>query len=201
MFGVSMRVCSVRVGELSALLHKIKPSLEKVDLVLFSYGVFPNISYEDEITGTTTHIKTLLKLSKERNAIVVCCANLQLFGEERTSVIVCEVGKLLGICDCNKNKEHKEVRVFLTKFGKLSVIIDNDLFDDTQKEFLQTAKVDFVVHMSKDLKLEKINKALQDKTPDLTIFSLNSTAFLYKNKFLDEVNINFCEFFTKDFKI
>jgi hypothetical protein len=202
-----MKVCVVRACQLNYFLEKIKPSLEEVDLVLLSYQTTKCISYEKEVTGETNTIKTILQASKDLNCLILLGCYFELLGEKTASVLVCEKGELLGIVDAMPQKgtskhKTKHLKLFVTKLGSVGVLAANDLLNDKLRQLTLKFEPRILINIVDEVEIKTWNESLQQKltSDNEVVFSLSSHTFFYKQP-NEPVKLNFCEFFTKDFKI
>jgi hypothetical protein len=205
--GVFMRVCVVSNADLNKFLKGIKPSLQRVDLVLLSFKVFSEINYQSEIENKTESIKQIITLSKELNCIVMAASNYNLFGKNYSSVLVSDRGHLLGIADSvypiSDKTAGKELKIFKTKLGKIGVIVNEDILNIKVAKILKKFGAKFLINICDFFDLEKQNKAVNEagKLADVNLLSINPACSVFYSKKTQKVKINFCEFFTKDYKI
>ena len=157
-------------------LSKIKPNLQKVDLVLISYNLFLQISYKDEIENKTNNIEKIIKLSKELNCVIVAGSNYDLFGKHYSSVLTADKGKLLGIADSvyplSQKASGKELKIYKTKLGKLGIIVNEDIFNLKTAVLLKKFGAKFIINICDFFDIEKQNKAVLEvgKLADKSIF-------------------------------
>lgn len=202
-----MRVCVVSSADLNKFLKQIKPSLQKVDLVLLSKKVFPEINYQSEIENKTQNIKNIIDISKDLNCIAMAASDYNLFGKNYCSILVSDKGHLLGIADSiyptDDKSRGRELKIFDTELGKIGVIANEDILNVKSAKILKQFGVNFLVNICDFFDMEKQNKAVLDSglACGLNLLSVSPKSFIFFNKSTKENEFNFCEFFTKEFKI
>ena len=193
-----MKVCMVREKTLKEFNNTIKPSLQKIDLVLFSSNTIPQISYEKEIINETSIIKNIVNLSKEINASIIVPSVFNLFNEKQFSVLICENGKLIDIISENeKNKIH----LFLLNKKRLALFINNELFKDEIVKETMKCGVDIALSIIEEDKLETISNRLKNlqKEYNSIYLTLTPNRLFSISKENNVVEVNFHDFFVKEF--
>ena len=201
-----MIVCAVRDATLSYFIEHIKPSLKKVDLVLFSFKTIKKIDYESEVLNDTQFIKTFLQLSKQLNCVVLVGSYFELLGETLASILVCERGELLGITDSlssSKKDKIKEIKLFVTKLGSIGVLVNEDLLSEKLRSLMHKFEPRLIINIASEIDMKTWNETLQKQNAIFNdnLISLTNTALFYKEQESNEIKLNFCEFFTKEFKM
>ncbi len=128
----------------------LKDETQSADLLLFGFQGGEEVSYEKELKGETGKFEELARLSKARNAVVVCGLVTDMKGLRRKSALVAENGRILGVSDMlNAFDEEWNVgastRVFETKKGRIGVLVAEDLYFYETAKSLAVAGCDFIV--------------------------------------------------------
>jgi len=123
---------------------------EQADLFVFGFQGLEAVSYERELKGETGYFEELARLSKERNAAVVCGFITDTRGLKRKSVLVAENGRILGVSDMLNVIDGEWnagacARVFETKKGRMGVVVAEDLYFFEVVKALCVAGCDFIV--------------------------------------------------------
>lgn len=126
-FGINLSDFSV-TRALEDEKRKEKPG----GILIHSFGAFPEMDLEKEMTGETDCIRRLTALSKESDGAVFCGARTSVFDMKHISVIVCNKGRLVDIVDRTLNPLGDEftptnkIKIFATDSGKAGLLIDTD---------------------------------------------------------------------------
>ena len=107
--------------------------LEEPDLIVLGFNAVGEVSYERELKGETDFFERVAKLSKAKDAVVVCGCVTDTRGHKRKSAVVAENGKLLGVSDMVNAVDGETaggavVRVYETKAGRIGVVVAQDLY-------------------------------------------------------------------------
>ena len=193
-----MKVCVVREKSLKEFNNTIKPSLQKIDLVLFSLGAIPEISYENEILNKTKVIKEIVNLSKELHASIIMPSIFNLFEEKQFSVLICENGKIIDIVNENiKNKIH----LFLLNKKRLALFNLNEIFKDEIVDETMKCEIDIACIFLNINNIKTLSERLKylQKKYNCIYLVITPKCLLIMDKENNEIDTNFNSFFVKDF--
>ena len=76
-----------------------KTELKDSKLSVFGFGSIGKINYKRELSGEENVLSRFASLSREVNSVLIAGAITNNYGVIKKSVVVCERGKLVGICD------------------------------------------------------------------------------------------------------
>jgi len=193
-----MKVCVVREKSLKEFNNTIKPNLQKIDLVLFSFNTIPQISYEKEILNETSSIKQLINLSKELHTSIVIPSIFDLFDEKKFSVLICENGKLVDIINENENNK---IHLFMLNKKRVAFFTLNEIFKDEIVKQTMKGGVDIVLSILDTQKTELLGEKLKSlqKEYNAICLALTPKCLFSVSKENNALETNFCNFFVKEF--
>lgn len=151
-----MKVCFVSSESVESfcLKNEIK---EKPDLLVFGFNGLGLVSYKKELSGDTEYFSDVAKLSKDLSCTVISGCDTDTYGVFRHSAVVSDGGKILGVQDMTHTIGESEfapggnLRVYLTRAGKIGVIVCEDLFFPEVARVLSLCDAEFIVCLFKSL--------------------------------------------------
>ena len=132
-------------------LNAQKEELSNSKLALFGYGCIGKISYKRELSGEENMLSRFATLSRETSAILLAGAITDNYGVIKKSIIVCERGKLIGICDATLIQSESTFsvggafRVYHLNGLKLGVLVDDDLLNPEGVKAMTLCDADVIV--------------------------------------------------------
>lgn len=155
-----MRICFVSGGDLNA--YGEKQADFAADIVCFSFTALGEVSYEKELKGETSLFEDIALLSKEGKNVVIsgCYSNSR--GIKRKSVVVAELGRILGVSDMVNRLDSSEyragagVKIFDTQVGKIGIVVAEDLYFPQVFETISLCGADFTLCI-----FEELNESLE----------------------------------------
>ncbi len=128
-----------------------KEELSNAKVGVFGFGALGKISYKRELTGEENLLSKFASLSRETGTILLSGAITDNYGVIKKSVVVCEKGKLIGICDATLIQNESAFsgggafRVYYLNGLKLGVLVDCDLFNPEGVKALSLCDADIIV--------------------------------------------------------
>lgn len=163
-----MVFCVVTEGTVSE-----KIALPDCDIAVFGFSCLGNVSYEQEIKGSSEKFECAARLSKSANCGLLCGCRTDSRGLLRKSAAAADRGRLLGISDMNHVLDGEEYKsgsslgFYKLNGCKIGLCIENDLlFPETLKSLTMCGCNAIVV----------ILEELKDGLPPLLI---RAYAYLY----------------------
>jgi len=111
------------------------------DVVLTNYNKV--LDYEKEIFYSQDFISILSDLLRD-DKIFFITLNTNLYGIENRSVLVIDKGVILGVFE-EVGRYNNYLNIIQTKYGRFALLIDNDIYINNLKEYLQKFECDYVV--------------------------------------------------------
>ena len=161
-----MEICFVSAEDAPNYLlsHKWEcGECERVNLTVFGFNGAGEVCYEQELKGETAYFEGIAKLSRLRQGVVVCGCVTNARGHKRSSAVVAEDGKILGVSDALHAVDGSvscgaELRIYETGIGKMGIAVAEDIYFPSVFETYSVCGCDFVVCVCG--KAENIQKTL-----------------------------------------
>ena len=127
-----MRVCFVSEGKVRDFLENCQDE-KRADIAVFGFNGLEEVNYERELKGLTNYFEDVALLSKRQQGVVVCGCVTNAHGHKRSSAVVAENGKLIGVSDRmhaidGDTGSGAVIRVYQTKIGRVGVAVAEDLY-------------------------------------------------------------------------
>ncbi len=144
-----MRVCLVSEGSVRDFLEKFKDE-KRADITVFGFNGLNEVSYERELRGQTKYFEDVALLSKQEQGVVVCGCVTNAHGHKRSSAVVAEKGRLIGVSDRMHAIDADAgsgavIRVYETKIGRIGVAVAEDLYFLEVCKTLALCGSDFII--------------------------------------------------------
>ncbi len=142
------------VNKLKVGFSKNKDFVGDVDIALFGFGAFSEISFKSELAGKSQTLSDMAKTSKALGAVCFFGVDTDSYGLKRRSVVCSYDGKILGISDSNfKNSDKISVshgyKIYNTDKGRFGVLVDDICNVDAIKCF-SDCECDAIIALSGD---------------------------------------------------
>ncbi|MBQ3596725.1 MAG: hypothetical protein II988_02790 [Clostridia bacterium] len=150
-----MKVCLVTEGTVNCTWQDNLPEISKQDVVVFGFNGLGLVSYKKELSGETEYFQDVAKLSKQLSSVVICGCDTDTYGVFRHSAVIADKGKILGVSDMAHTIDESEFvaggnyRVYDTSYGKIGIIIAEDLFFPESARVLALCDADLIVCLFK----------------------------------------------------
>lgn len=134
-----------------SLFSANKSELSKSKLGVFGFGAIGKISYKRELSGDEKVLSRMANLSRETESVLISGAVTDNYGVVKKSVVVCEKGKLIGICDAVYAENEKgfsgggSFRVYHLNGLKLGVLVAGDLINPEGVKAMSLCDADIIV--------------------------------------------------------
>ena len=144
-----MRICFVTSGSLADYTER--QSAGQTDVILCGFQALGEVSYERELKGETGLFADVALLSRERRCTVISGCFTDARGMHRTSVVVADKGRVLGVSDMVNRidggayRAGAGVKIYETSAGKLGIVVAEDLYFSRVIETLSVCGADAAV--------------------------------------------------------
>lgn len=134
-----MRVVIVHSISIEEFFLSALQTLQKPDLLIFSFGVTGDVDFETELKSDNGIFSELVLLSDNLQCVVIAAMDTSVYGHKYKSVAVIDKGKLIDISDMvhkidPRYRGGRGFRVYDTSVGKLGIIVHTDiLFPETAR--------------------------------------------------------------------
>ena len=146
-----MEVCFITGSSLNCIWQESLDKIGKHDLLVFGFNGLGLVSYKKELAGETEYFQDLANLSKQLSSVIVCGADTDTYGVFRHSAVIADKGRILGVTDMVHSIDESEFvagggfRVYDTSYGKIGIIVAEDLFFPESTRVLALCDADIVV--------------------------------------------------------
>lgn len=143
-----MKICFVTKERLSEFWERAGG--EDADLIFFPLFDDVTVSYERELKGETAYFEDVALLSKACGCTVVCGYNTSTRGIVRSSAVVAENGRILGVSDALSSIDGTRncgafLKVYETGAGRIGVAVAEDAYFPEVLRTLAACGSDFVL--------------------------------------------------------
>ena len=143
-----LKICFVTKERLSEFWERTGG--ENADLIFFPLFDDVTVSYERELKGETAYFEDVALLSKACKCAVVCGYNTSTRGVVRSSTVVAENGRILGVSDALSSIDGARncgafFKVYETSAGRIGVAIAEDAYFPEALRTLTLSGSDFVL--------------------------------------------------------
>ena len=143
-----MKICFVTKERLSEFWERTGG--EDADLIFFPLFDDVTVSYERELKGETAYFEDVALLSKACGCTVVCGYNTSTRGIVRSSAVVAENGRILGVSDALSSIDGTRncgafLKVYETGAGRIGVAVAEDAYFPEVLRTLAACGSDFVL--------------------------------------------------------
>ena len=147
-----MRIGFVSQGTLRAFKEEycVSCDRERADVLLFGFSGASEVSYEKELKGESGFFEDVALLSKSAQNVVVSGCITDTRGIKRKSAVVAAKGRLLGVSDMLHAVDGQigcgaGLKAYDTDFGKIGVVVAEDLYFAETVNALAVCGCDFIV--------------------------------------------------------
>ncbi len=106
-------------------------TIGKGDMIIFSAGVLPDVDMSSEMEGETDTLARLCVMARDKGAVIVAAAAVQVEGGYFNSVFVIDCGHIVGVSDeinpAMVYDKGKCLRCYNTSLGRIGILIGDDL--------------------------------------------------------------------------
>ncbi len=143
-----LKICFVTKERLSEFWERTGG--ENADLIFFPLFDEVTVSYERELKGETAYFEDVAMLSKSSKSVVVCGYNTSTRGVVRSSAVVAENGRILGVSDALSSIDGARncgafLKVYETNAGRIGVAVAEDSYFPDVLRTLTLSGSDFIV--------------------------------------------------------
>ncbi len=132
-------------------------SAECINVIPF--GSFQEINFKRQMDGSSTDLVYAGRLSKKLGGLTFLGAETDNCGIKRRSVFIFEQGKLISICDQNRQTDKFSpafgYKTFLFCGKKFGVLVDNDIYDTDAVKTLINSDCNAIINLYADFSARK----------------------------------------------
>ncbi len=152
-----MKACFVTEYSVNSVWQDKLNVLAGNELVVFGFNGLGLVSYKKELAGETEYFQDVAKLSAQLSNVVISGCDTDTYGVFKHSAVIAEKGKIVGVSDMVHSIDESEFvsggnyRVYETTYGKIGVIIAEDLFFPESARVLALCDADIIVCLFKKI--------------------------------------------------